>query len=134
MTAVDIQFNVSSDREADIRNMVWKYEHMWSRKPEEINITEIRHDLVPDAKYDKSLSHRTSPKTQELENDEIDKELKAGVTEPFMLECSARCCFSKKDEKLRFFVDYIKLNTITVNDMYPLQCMDELIDAPGDAQ
>ena len=44
-------------------------------------------------------------------------------------------CFfvPKKDGKLRFCVDYRRLNTMTVKDSYPLPRMDECIDSLGDA-
>lgn len=39
----------------------------------------------------------------------------------------------KKTEMVRFFIDYRKLNTMTINDSYPLPRMDECIDTLGDA-
>jgi hypothetical protein len=39
----------------------------------------------------------------------------------------------KPDGSLRFFVDYRRLNAITVPDTYPLPRMDECIDSLGDA-
>ena len=40
----------------------------------------------------------------------------------------------KKDGKLRFCIDYRKLNSMTVKDTYPLPRMDECIDTLGEAQ
>ena len=40
----------------------------------------------------------------------------------------------KKDGKLRFCIDYRKLNAMTVKDSYPLPRMDECIDTLGDAK
>lgn len=39
---------------------------------------------------------------------------------------------SKKDDSLRFCVDYRKFNAVTVRDSYPLQRMDDCIDSLGD--
>ena len=39
----------------------------------------------------------------------------------------------KKDNTLRFCVDYRKLNKVTQGDSYPLPRMDECIDSLGDA-
>ena len=40
----------------------------------------------------------------------------------------------KKDGKLRFCIDYHRLNTLTVKDSYPLPRMDECIDSLGEAK
>lgn len=39
----------------------------------------------------------------------------------------------KNDEKLRLCVKCRKLNAMTVEDTYPLPCMDEFIQSLGDA-
>lgn len=33
----------------------------------------------------------------------------------------------KADGKLRFYIDYCKLNRLTCNDLYPIPCIDELL-------
>lgn len=40
----------------------------------------------------------------------------------------------QKDGQLRFWVDYRKLNTITIKDSYPLPRIDERIDALGETR
>lgn len=40
---------------------------------------------------------------------------------------------SKKNGKLRFPIDYIKLNVMTARDTYPLPSMNECIDSLEDA-
>lgn len=60
--------------------------------------------------------------------------LKEGVIEPAMSEWASPVVFApKKDEKLRFCVDYRKVNAMTVRDTYPLPRMDECIDSLGGA-
>ena len=92
-------------------------------------------DLVPDSKPFKSASYGAGPKTRELEQAEVDKQLKAGVIEPAMSEWAAPVLFApKKDGKLRFCIDYRKLNSMTVKDTYPLPRMDECIDSLGESE
>lgn len=62
VTAADNPLNVPSDMEADIRNMIWRHEHMWSGQLGEVNITEMWIDLVPDAKPFKLISVETGRK------------------------------------------------------------------------
>ena len=38
----------------------------------------------------------------------------------------------KPDGSLRFFIDYRRLNSMTVRDAYPIARMDECIDSLGD--
>lgn len=67
-----------------VRDMHRKHEPMWSGKLGEVNIIELRIDLVSDAETFKSATHRTGPKTRELERVEMEKKFKAGIIEPDM--------------------------------------------------
>jgi len=135
VTADDINIDVPVDKEEAVRSMLRKHESMWSGQLGEINVTEMRIDLVPDAKPFKSAPYRAGPKTRELERAEIDKQLKAGIIEPAYSEWAAPVLFApKKDGKLRFCIDYRKLNSMTQKDTYPLPRMDECIDTLGEAE
>ena len=71
---------------------------------------------------------------REHEKAEIDNMLKAGVIEPSSSEWASPIVFGpKKDGKLRFCVDYRKLNALTIRDSYHIPRMDECIDSLGDA-
>lgn len=60
--------------------------------------------------------------------------LEEGVVKPAMLEWAGPVAFvSKKIGKLRFCVDYRKLNAMTIRDTYPLPWMEKRIDALGSA-
>ena len=134
-TADEIDLNVPEDRKQEVRDMLRKHEKSWSGQLGDITVTEMRIDLKPDAKPFKSPPYRAGPKTRELEKAEIDKQLAAGVIEPAMSEWAAPVLFvPKKDGKLRFCIDYRRLNSMTVKDTYPLPRMDECIDSLGDAQ
>lgn len=63
--------------------MLQKHEHMWSGQLGEIIITDMTIDLVPDATPFRS-PHIDPGGKGELEQTEIDKQLKAGVNEPAM--------------------------------------------------
>lgn len=75
VAAADIQLHVPPDREADIRNMLQKHERMWLGQLGESNITEMRINLVREAKTFRSPPYRAVSKTRELEQAEIDKQL-----------------------------------------------------------
>ena len=135
ITADDIDIDVPEDKVADVRTMLKKHEGAWSGQLGEINVTELRIDLKPDAIPFKSAPYCAGPKTRELEKAEIDKQLAADIIEPACSEWAALVLFApKKDGKLRFCIDYRKLNSMTVKDTYPLPRMDECIDTLGEAQ
>ena len=56
------------------------------------------------------------------------------MIEPLNSDWAAPVLFApKKDGRLRFCIDYRRLNEITVKDSYPIPRMDECIDSLGDA-
>lgn len=66
---------------------------------------------------------------------EINKQLKAGTIEPAMSDWAAPVLsVSKKDRKLRFCIDYKKINAMTLKDTYPLTRMEKCIETLSEAQ
>ena len=126
ITADTVELHVDNKYHLKIRNMLRKHESLWAGQLGNINITEHSIDLVAGARPFKSAPYRAGPKSRELEQFEIDKRIKAGVIEPSTSEWAAPVLFGpKKDGRLRFCVDYRKLNTMTVKDSYPIPRMDE---------
>lgn len=57
------------------------------------------------------------------------------VIEPAETECALPFVFgAKKNRTFQVFLDYLKLNAITVRDSYRLPKMDEFFDSFEDAQ
>ena len=111
-----------------------KHKSMWLGELGEISITEHAIDLVLGARPFKSAPYRAGPKARELEEAEIKKQLEVKVIKPAQSEWGAPVLFvPKKCGKLRFCVDYRKLNSMTKKDAYPLPRIEECIDSLGDA-
>ena len=136
MTADDIDLSEVDEKYHDqIRSMLKKHETMWSGKLGEINVAEHSIELKDGAKPFKSAPYRSGPKNRELEEFELKKQLEAGIIEPSNSEWAAPVLFvPKKDGRLRFCVDYRKLNEMTLKDSYPLPRMDDCIDSLGHAE
>ena len=134
-TADDIPLTgVPPELETRVRDMLRKHEKMWSGELGNITTTEHPIDLVPNARPFKSPPFRAGPKMRELIDFEVNKQLKAGVIEPSQSEWAAPVLFApKKDGKLRFCIDYRRLNSMTIRDSYPLPRMDDCIDSLGSA-
>lgn len=61
--------------------------------------------------------------------------LKASVIEHSVSEWDSHALFTpRNDEHRRFFVDYCKLKTMAINDLYHLPRVDKFIDSLGDAK
>ena len=135
MTADDVDLsNVPKRYHARIRAMLSKHAAMWSGKLGEITTTEHVIDLKPGSRPIAVPPYRAGPKTRELEQAEIDRQLRDGVIEPAQSEWASPVVFAPKaDGTLRFCVDYRRLNFATVKDSYPIPRMDECIDSLGDA-
>ena len=119
---------------AAIRRMLRKHESMWDGRLGEISVTEHHIDLVPGARPVKAHPYRQGLKGRELEDFEIQKQLKEGIIEPAYSEWASPVLFvPKMDGRLRFCIDYRKLNQLTVKDSSPNPRMDECIDTLGDA-
>lgn len=108
---------------------------MWDGRLGTVSASKHRIDLVPGAKPVFQPPYRAGPRQRELEKMEIDKMLEADVIEPSTSEWAAPIVFApKKDGSLRFYVDYRRLNAVTIRDSYPIQRIDECIDSLGSAE
>ena len=135
ITADTVPLGVKENLQPKVRDMLRKHEHLWSGKLGKISAVKHHINLTPGARPFKSAPYRAGPKTRELEEFEVKKQLAAGVIEPSNSEWAAPVLFApKKDGRLRFCIDYRKLNTMTIKDSYPLPRMDECIDTLGDAR
>ena len=62
------------------------------------------------------------------EESHLQKMLDAGVIEPSISEwASPPVLIRERDGKVRWCIDYLKLNSVTKNDIYPLPLIDECI-------
>lgn len=129
VTADTVELGGDETYHPEIRTMQQKHESMWSGQLGEINVTKYSISLRPRTRPFKSAPYRAGPKSRELERAEVNKQLAAGVIEPAQSEWAAPVLFTpKKDGKIRFCIDYRKLNELAIKDSYPLPRMDECID------
>lgn len=85
-----------------------------------------------DSRLSCSALYRAEPKTCELEKLQIQKQLRAGVTEPTTSEWAIPVLsVLKKGGSLQFWIDYRRLNETTIKDTYPLPRTEECIDSLG---
>jgi len=79
--------------------------------------------------------YKAGPLAREREKAEVERMRSMGVIEPSTGEwASPVVIVPKPDGSVRFYIDYRKLNLMTVKDAYPIPRMDECIDSRGDAR
>src|ERR1043165_6966469 len=79
--------------------------------------------------------YEMSPKENEIIRKELDKMIEQGVIKPSQSPwASPVVLVRKKDGKIRFCVDFRKINSITKKDKYPLPNIEEIMDLLGNAQ
>lgn len=75
-TTADIPLDVPPDMETEIRNILRKHENLCSGQPGEINITQMKINLVSDVEPFKSLPYLACLKKRELKQAELYIKLK----------------------------------------------------------
>jgi hypothetical protein len=107
---------------------------MWDGTLGELTVTRHRIYLKPDAKPIYQAPFRAGRHAREVQKAEVDRMLKAVITEPATSEWAGPVVLiTRKDRSIRFCVDYRKLNPMTIKDSYPIPRMDECLDSLWDA-
>lgn len=132
-----VQFNKRySEWRLAFMKVMEKYQSMWEGHFGQISVAEPRINLgPPDAAPIYAATYRSRPRQRNLENKEVDQMFEAGVAEPETTEwASSIVSVPKKDGCFRVYVDYRRLNAVTIQYSYPIPRMDECIDSLGEAQ
>ena len=94
------------------------------------NFSEIEHTIdTGTAKPIKQRMRRTPSGFGGEEEAHLDKMLKAGVIQPSVSEwASAPVLVRKRDETVRWCIDYRALNSVTTKNVFPLPLVEECLD------
>ena len=129
-----IETSLTSDDRKRVQRLSCKYSYVFDETLSHTTITthKINTGTSPPIKQAPRrlpYAHRDEAKRQ------IDDMLGQGVIRPCT---SARFCpiilVKKKSGKLRFCVDYRKLNSVTVGHAHPLPRVDDILDSLGDSK
>jgi hypothetical protein len=125
--------HLSEDENGAVLRMLEPHKDMWDGHLGTVTATQHRIQLTPGAQPVHAQHYRAGIFSRAAEKEEIQKMLAQEVIEPATCEwASPIVLVPKPDRSLRFFVDYRRLNAITVPDTYPLPLMDECIDSLGE--
>ena len=131
--------NLSSDQVEQLIDLLLDYRDLWD---DEIRGGKIKHtphtqcdiNLEPGTKPRRGKVRQTSLQEDELVKDHINKMYQRDVIRPSNSSwASPILLVQKKNGKMRFCVDYRKLNEVSIKDAYPLPRMDDIFSVLGKA-
>ena len=108
-----------------------RYRKIFACSDEDLGRTDlVQHTIeIGDGRPIKQHPRRLPMMMREIEQEEVGRMLKRNVIVPSSSPwASPTVMVKKKDEKIRFCVDYRKLNELTKKDAYPLPSIDDCID------
>ena len=86
-------------------------------------------DLIPGTEPISIPPYRMAPTELRVLKAQLKELLSKGFIQPSISPLGAPVLFvKKKDESLQLFIDYRKLNKVTIRNQYPLPRIDELFD------
>lgn len=126
--------DLSSKQRAIMNDLIEKFRELHSEVAGTTN--KLVHDIdTGDAKPFRTRQYPFSPAMMRHLNLELDKMLAAGVVRPSRSPwCSPVLLVKKKSGEYRFCFDGRKLNSVTVQDSYPLPRVDVILDQLRDAK
>ena len=100
-----------------------KFEDIFAEEVNQLgrtNIIKHKIEVENNTKSIRQIYYRTNPKAEEFIETEVQQLLKEGIIKPsFSPWTSPVVLVKKKDGKIRFCVDYRRMNDITMKDVYP---------------
>ena len=113
-----------------LTELIQKFPHVFTNKPGRTNKLQHHIDILPNTKPRNTPPCRYAPARRKLIEDNLAEMLAQGVITPLKSPWASPVVLApKKDDSLRFCIDYRKLNDVTVRDAYPIPRIDDTLDA-----
>ena len=128
---------LSVEQKIQLQDLLKKYEDIFAIDFKNPGITDVaKHKIdTGEVKPINGPKFRISPKENEIIKQEVEEMLASKIIEPSSSPWSSPVVLvKKKDGKLRFCVDYRKLNAVTKKDVYPLPRIDDTLDSLKNAR
>jgi len=135
---VDLKHSgLDKTQEQSLLKLLNEYDDLFAKHDYDIGRTDIiRHSIeIPDTKPIYQRPYRLPASRKEIVEKSISNMLDHGIIVPSKSPwASPVVIIPKKNGKLRFAIDYRKLNAITKRDVFPLPRIDDILDSLGKAQ
>ena len=122
----------SDTEQRQLKHVLLEYQDVFARHDLDLGcLTVVKHSIdTKDSAPVKHRMRRTPIGIQDLEQQHLDKILKAGVIQPSTSEwASAPVLVRKKDGTVRWCIDYRALNDRTIKDCFPLPIIEDCLDS-----
>ena len=126
--------HLNENQQGKVKNLLLRYSTSFATSKTDLGETKlVQHKINTGDSAPIKLPLRRPPLTsREVMNEEVDQMLKHGLIQPSTSPWSSPVVLvKKKDNSVRFCVDYRRLNEITRKDSYPLPRIDDSLDALG---
>ncbi|UYV70775.1 K02A2.6-like, partial [Cordylochernes scorpioides] len=128
VTEIQISEDLTLSQKNELRQVLSKYSDLFSSKLGKTNLAKHRID-TENAKPIKHKPYRVSPKERDIIKEQIQDMLQEGVIRASSSPWAFPVILVRnRDGNWRFCVDYRKLNSITVKDVYPIPRIDDVMD------
>lgn len=125
--------DVAPEREKQrVKDLLWKYKDRFAADPKKPGQTDVFHHKIDTGDHlpINLPAYRVAPTEADIIKKEIKSMLESGVVSESHSPWAAPVVLApKKDGKIRFCVDYRKLNAVTKRDVYPITRIDDTLDA-----
>ena len=114
---------ITKEQEGQLADLLTRYEAVFSKNGQDVGRTELVHHSIPTTEETRPIRqppHTLGPRKEQEAERQV-QDLKAWGLHVVPIR--------KKDQSWQFCVDYRKLNAVTLQDAYPLPCIDESLDA-----
>jgi hypothetical protein len=130
---IDAQLDprLTDDQRKRLKDLLYEFRAVFSDNPKGPGmVTHVEHSIdTGDAVPIKQRSYRTSQKEEEHIEREVEEMKQNGIIRPSSSPWSSPVVLvAKKDNSLRFCIDYRKLNSVTKKDSYPLPRIQDTLD------
>jgi hypothetical protein len=126
--------HLTNVQQNDVKGLLHTFKHLFSDTPQITNIG--YHDVIVDgATPVKQHPYRVNPLKAQYLNDEIKYMEEHGIIEKSRSDWSSPCILvPKSDGSYRFCTDFLKVNSVTKSDVYPIPRIEDCIDKVGVAK
>lgn len=129
--AVAISPHLSPAEAQIIQDLIGEFAECFSTSSRVRRTQMVKHRIITDEATRPVYQHpyRVSPKERDIIKDQVQEMLQDDVIQPSNSPwASPVVLVRKKDNTMRFCVDYRKLNSVTKRDVYPLPRIDDTLD------
>ena len=123
----------NDNQESRLAGLLTKFSDVFSVDNDDVGNTKLVEHSIPVLDGTRPIRqppHRLGPHKEEEAERQVNKLLEKGLIEPASGAWSSPVVLvKKKDDSWRFCIDYRRVNTVTIQDAYPLPRIDDSLDA-----